>query len=554
MTRLQVFKAMAYFLCFIIFSWSNVFGMGDEPPSPPLITASDGAHNDKVVITWSGTDEADYYHIIRSEADGSLQIGGNVTATFYEDHDVEWENIYTYKVKAFFADSESDYSTPDDGYAGDFDYTDLSIIREDFFPTREELWEDLNKMVDLGPRLTGNSAHKQMLDYLEQDMQAMGFETYRDRISFKRWDASQYGITIIYPDGTRHDVPVASYWPRSGETPPEGITAPLASSHLWGKIALDDYDLNYLLSLTVSDIYLQKYKLLNAKGIILIRDEEYNAIKGDYYPFNGGFVGIPTLFVDKATGQILKDAESDGASVTLTLAATVEDDTTDHLYGFLKGRTDDTVIMGLHSDGQNALEENGIPAIMGIAEYFSQIPKQFRNKTIGIVFSTGHMTPMWEQSDNDMEIAGWCHMHPDILEKTVAAISPEHFAALKAEITPSGTYEATTEPYTYHVTPSTESLWDVCEPLAQGRHAMDCGIIDVPLLKYLMVGSALGWLENKVPVVGGMALDGLSGPHYLTNMETGGLDKIDKDLFWEQTKVYSQILGAIDGMDAGDIK
>lgn len=433
------------------------------------------------------------------------------------------------------------------------DVEDLSVINDALFPTEDDLWAGLLEMTDLGPRLTGSPAHKEMLDRLEVRLKALGFDTYRDTIAFKRWEATSYGITIHYPDGRDVSVPVASYWPRSGETSPEGITAPLSSFIYYNNIVLDDLDMNYLLSIYAPGIYLQKYALRNAKAVILIRDEDYEEIKGDYTPFNGGFLETPTLMVDKKTGDVLRDALSQNASVTLTLDADIIDDTTDHLYGFLHGQSPDIIMMGIHSDGQNALEENGVPSLMAIATYFSRIPEQDRPKTLGVLFATGHMAPRSLHEELHMETGGWCDLHPDIAENIVAAVAPEHFAAMKAAMDENGQYTSTGEPYIYKTTPSTAALSDICEEFAEGNHNMECSVIDIWPFKYFMVGSAMGWMKNNIPVMGGMCLSGLAGPDYMVNMDTGGPDKIDKQLYWEQTRVYAQIVGRLLSMSRDDL-
>ena len=47
--------------------------------------------------------------------------------------------------------------------------------------------------------------------------------------------------------------------------------------------------------------------------------------------------------------------------------------------------------MGVHSDGQNAVEENGIPSLLTMAKYFAALPLCKRKYSLGFAAVTGHM-------------------------------------------------------------------------------------------------------------------------------------------------------------------
>ncbi|QWU17895.1 hypothetical protein SAMN04487895_105336 [Paenibacillus sophorae] len=53
----------------------------------------------------------------------------------------------------------------------------------------------------------------------------------------------------------------------------------------------------------------------------------------------------------------------------------------DTIYAVLPGMNDDeTIILNTHTDGPNTCEENGGIALLAMAKYFSQIPKEWRNR------------------------------------------------------------------------------------------------------------------------------------------------------------------------------
>src|SRR5205807_2918684 len=94
-------------------------------------------------------------------------------------------------------------------------------------PTPEQVRADVQRMVDFGPRLTGNDAHNRFIAWLEQEFTAAGCELLPcDVYETGRWEVGQVGLDVLDGDG-RGPVTVATYFPRSKETPAGGVTGPL---------------------------------------------------------------------------------------------------------------------------------------------------------------------------------------------------------------------------------------------------------------------------------------------------------------------------------------
>lgn len=82
-------------------------------------------------------------------------------------------------------------------------------------------------MVEFGPRLTASDAHSSYVDWLEQEFTDAGLQMLpRDTFNTDRWLAQQLGLDILNGPSAG-PVPVATYYPRSQETPPGGVTGPL---------------------------------------------------------------------------------------------------------------------------------------------------------------------------------------------------------------------------------------------------------------------------------------------------------------------------------------
>jgi len=96
----------------------------------------------------------------------------------------------------------------------------------------DSLWAMVQKMVSLGPRLTGSSEHNKFIDYLKAEMSALGLEVIRDAYTFERWQARFSSLAVEDGSGCETLINLAGYFPYSGSTVPEGIEADLVSLDL----------------------------------------------------------------------------------------------------------------------------------------------------------------------------------------------------------------------------------------------------------------------------------------------------------------------------------
>lgn len=92
--------------------------------------------------------------------------------------------------------------------------------------TDQGLRQLVQAMVDIGPRLTGNAAHKAYVNQLAAAFSELGLQVSRDTQVFDRWEVGSYGLKVAR-GGQMAPVAVAGYHPYSGSTPPEGITGRL---------------------------------------------------------------------------------------------------------------------------------------------------------------------------------------------------------------------------------------------------------------------------------------------------------------------------------------
>jgi hypothetical protein len=96
-------------------------------------------------------------------------------------------------------------------------------------PSADEIWKWQDQLVRFGTRYTGSSGHTSYVDWLSEHFAAIpGFTLRRDRLTFNRWLARDYSLSITTPtvDNPR-PVPVTYYYPYSGKTSDVGVTGKL---------------------------------------------------------------------------------------------------------------------------------------------------------------------------------------------------------------------------------------------------------------------------------------------------------------------------------------
>jgi hypothetical protein len=94
-------------------------------------------------------------------------------------------------------------------------------------PSPAQVRADFTTMVEFGPRLTATDAHGRYVDWLEQGFIDAGLRTLpRDSFTTDRWLAQDVALDIL-SGPSAGPVKVATYFPRSQETPLAGVTGPL---------------------------------------------------------------------------------------------------------------------------------------------------------------------------------------------------------------------------------------------------------------------------------------------------------------------------------------
>jgi hypothetical protein len=456
-----------------------------------------------------------------------------------------------------------------------------SGYRPDLLPPQKEIWDNLTWMAMLGPKYTGNKAHVTYVDFLETNMKKIGLEVTRDRYTLPMWEAHRWGIKIQTATGETFEPKVTSYYPYSGQTPPEGVTGELYYvgsnptffnlKNLKGKVALVDFvsgTREWQMMYTKWGVCpadakfpdswrpargaitnLSQFLDAGAVAVILVwTDISDENAQDQYTPFSRPPQGLPGLYVGRETGIKLSQLASAGAKATVTLEATTTPDTpTDTLIATLPGNSsEEATIVNTHTDGPNATEENGAIALLALAKYFSQIPKSERRRDIVFPMHTGHFALPWVP-----DVRGVVEKHPDLVKRTVAAVTVEHLACK----------EWLDDATLTHYKPTGQNVWDVtitkhkamadlAMEALQGRSAVhNTGVVN-PLHDN-------GWFGVGTPfgMAGIPTIQYIPQPNYLlAGPPNGCIDKLSSDLLYNQVEFFAKIIHKTNSMTAAQLK
>lgn len=468
----------------------------------------------------------------------------------------------------------------------------------------------VQSMVGYGPRLTGNAAHKAYINHLAQTFAELGLQVTRDTQVFDRWEVQEFSLKVERA-GKLTPVTLAGYHPYSGSTPPEGIKGRLAYlgqmkmpplpnladfksfeafvqavfqqllpgiaanaaslvGGLKGAIVLAEvpslplvagiadiiksyeYDPDNTLQFGTSFrrtwingflmALADAYKSLGAVGVVYILDDSPENAKGQYVPFFSKPKQFPGVLVDRIVGNQLRLQAVFRSNACLTLAATVEHNaTSDSLVAILPGSSAENVIINTHTDGQNAFEENGAAACIALARYFAAKPIGQRPRTLVFSCVTGHMVAGLPQAQ------GFVDAHPDLVARSVASLTIEHFGATEWLDSPIYGYRATGNPEMaaiFHTGGLLETAIAAVKETDLRRTLVLKPIFGV----FFGVGYPLA--QAGIPT-----LAYISGPEYLVAIAPDGhLSKFDKKRMRRELQWCVNVLHKIEGMTAAQLK
>jgi hypothetical protein len=297
----------------------------------------------------------------------------------------------------------------------------------------DRLLADNRVMSGLGQRPTGSPAQNRFVDWLAAHMgRVPGMRMGSVGYSIDRW--VDHGASLFAGGaGAMAALPISGPVPYAKPTPAPGVTAPLlyvpagtplAGHDIAGKIVVRDavpgqvpfalfsavewfhYDPDLSLTRDAASGavyerdfagYQQRLDDLAAAGsgaaagLIFVHGFPREQVKGQYAPYEGTHWKVPALYVGADEGKRLEQVAAAHGSAHLRLAAVDARSPTRMLIATLPGVSPERIVIQSHTDGMNAIWDNGPIAMLALARRFAALPMACRPRTLQFVFTTGHL-------------------------------------------------------------------------------------------------------------------------------------------------------------------
>jgi hypothetical protein len=304
-----------------------------------------------------------------------------------------------------------------------------------------------------------------------------------------------------------------------------------------------------------------------AAGVLFVHEFPRSQIRGHYRPYEGIHWKVPGLHLGVDEGEQLKRAVANGSAgpARIALAAkTTRRAPTRTLVAKLAGPGRRRVVVETHSDGVNALWDNGSVPILAIARYFADLPRKCRPGPMEFVLTTAHL---YQRLDGHSHGAG-DELYARKLDKAYdhgtvkLVLALEHLGAYQWDAVPrGGGLPGLTLRRTSQSEPSTTFVTDSPFLVGTLERAIERRKVDRSLL---LKGTALPddshvppycsfggegtpYMRHLIPTVGFIAAP-------WTLFDAGyGLEQIDFGLLRRQTLQFTDFLLELRGVSQAKI-
>jgi hypothetical protein len=337
-----------------------------------------------------------------------------------------------------------------------------------------------NRALDnFGVRTTGSPNHVRYINWLERRLDEIpGVKVRSLRYRFHRWQARSASLRVTM--GRQVTIKPAGPVPYSKPSAANGPPAPLVylpsdtditAANSAGKLVVRDLVGGSLPNVafgavawsifdpkgTLDPDGIYKRDWLNpqptedmqaagdagAAGVIFVHEFPRSQIRGHYRPYEGIHWKVPGLHLGVDEGEQLKRAIANGSAgpARIALSAkTTRRAPTRTLVGKLAGPGKQRIVVSTHTDGVNALWDNGSVPILAIARYFSALPRHCRPGPMEFVLATAHL---YQRLDGRTKSAG-VDLYARTLDKAYdrgtvrLVLALEHLGAYQWDAVPRG--------------------------------------------------------------------------------------------------------------------
>jgi len=341
---------------------------------------------------------------------------------------------------------------------------------------------DMNAFLGpLGVRPTGSKNHRVYVDWVRRQVQSIpGVKLTEQRFEIDRWSVQSTKLRVRV-DGKPTVLPVAGAIPYSLPTSGRGVAGPavlvpgaepITAANARGRIVVRPapagsvpmYD--FLLPVVSWEIYdpgntfdptdnfygdflaytqrvadLRAAGAAGAKGILFVKELPRRQLIDHYEPYEGSAWKVPGMFLGADEGKTITDALAAGRTTTIRIIerAGFKKVTTPSLQAVLPGVSPQRIVIDSHTDGTNAVEDNGPVAMVAMLRYYASLPIACRPRTLQFAFSTAHFYQRVKDADTRHGGAGQLaeQLDKDYDSGSVSAVVViEHLGARDYEMVP----------------------------------------------------------------------------------------------------------------------
>ena len=348
-----------------------------------------------------------------------------------------------------------------------------SDAQADQFASVQRLLLDNRVMASFGERPSGSANQGKFISWLQHEFaQIPGVRLDSIPHPINRWTETGKGLAAGPNAAGLDKLPLAGSVPYAKPTPAGGVTAPLTyvasgtaltDPSLKGKIVVRDatpgsipfaafkavewfeWDPDGTLAQDAATNYerdfiaytqritdLQDAAKTGAAGLIFVHGFPRRQVRDQYAPYEGTRWDIPALYVGADEGEQLKKLAASNGVARMKLSAADAHVSTPTVVATLPGASNERFVIESHTDGMNAIWDNGPISILQLARYFAKQPLECRPRTLQFVFTTGHM---YQRLAGGQDRGGSAELYAKQLDKdydngTVALIfTIEHLGA-----------------------------------------------------------------------------------------------------------------------------
>jgi hypothetical protein len=284
----------------------------------------------------------------------------------------------------------------------------------------------------LGVRPTGSRAQNEYIHWILRQLKTVpGIQIAEQHFTINRWKAGSMELQLKV-GATTTTVPIAAPVPYAQATGGSGVSAPLAvigdeeaitAANAAGRIVVrpapagstPNYDfflpvvswlvydpqntidptqsffgdfINY--NARVAD--LRAAAAAGAKGVLFVKELPRAQLTDHYEPYEGTPWQVPAVYLGADEGRQISDALSSGAPVSarLVLHASYKQIETPTVLATVPGQSQQRIVVDSHTDGTNAVEDNGPVAMVAMARYLAHLPAACRPRGVEFAFPTAH--------------------------------------------------------------------------------------------------------------------------------------------------------------------